>query len=464
VTRRTLLIAAYLAIAIAILAARPPETPGPIARDFEAFWSAGAAYNAHVDPYSASIWRFERTVPGVDARREGALPFIDPPPTLPAWSLAARTPYATAAAIWMLVLVGALVGFVIVSLRGAATSLRATNLLAALALAVAFGPITSDMALGQLALPAAFGAVALVVWARRSVLIATLGGVLAFAQPNIVPGLISQLGRNRATAAITAAAALTYLLGAAVAGWNWPAAYARAGAAHGAVERFSAIQLTPAAIAYGFGAPPNAAVFVAIVSAVAAVAAALLIGLRIRDGFARFAAWSVLAPFATLFWHEHDLLVAFPAAVWCARNAGARARTLALAGTMLVAIDWLGLAQRPGGLAQSALLAAAAWCAFAALCEGVGSSLRVAGIAVGALFAGAAVLALAHPAPVWPAAMQAFSAPVHATVAQIWLAQQRATGLYQPVASWAVLRALSLLGCALLAVAIYRHSSYCRTA
>jgi hypothetical protein len=233
---------------------------------------------------------------------------------------------------------------------------------------------------------------------------------------------------------------------------------------HGAAERFSAIQITPAALAYGFGAPPRVALPIAILIALAAVVAALLIGVRVRDGFARFAAWSALAPFASLFWHEHDLLVAFPATVWLAQRATAPMRAMALFGTLLVAVDWLGLAQRPTGIVQSALLAAAAWCGFCALAPRGAPRAMGATALLAALFAGAAALASVRPVPVWPAAMGAIHAGNGANAATIWLAEQRATGLFAQVPAWALLRGLSLLGCALLAYAIYRHSASDRTA
>jgi hypothetical protein len=229
---------------------------------------------------------------------------------------------------------------------------------------------------------------------------------------------------------IAAAAAVTYALGVVTAGWSWPVAYVAAAAVHGGAERFVTIQLAPAAIAYGFGATPRNAQLIAAVAAMLAVAAALLIALRVREVFARFAAWSALVPFVAIFLHEHDLLIAYPAALWCALRTCTTARTLALGGALLVSIDWLGLAQRPTGIAQSALLAIAAVTAFIALGDAVEARIawRVA-LPVAVLFAGAALLAAHHPAPVW-----------------------------------GFLRALPLLGCALLAYAIYRHCPYRRTA
>ncbi|MGC1381587.1 MAG: hypothetical protein WA814_11270, partial [Candidatus Baltobacteraceae bacterium] len=213
------------------------------------------------------------------------------------------------------------------------------------------------------------------------------------------------------------------------------------------------------------GATPLAAHAVAVAFACLAVAAAIALAIRVRDSFARFAAFAALAPFVAGFFHEHDLLVAYAAAGWCALRARSGARYAALAGTLLVSIDWLGLAQRPTGIAQSCLLALAALAAFAALgTEHDARGTLVAAIPLGALLAIAAWAAAIHPAPVWPDALGPFHAFPGATAAEVWLAEQRATGLMAAQPAWAALRALSLLGCALLAYAIYRHSACCRTA
>jgi Glycosyltransferase family 87 len=464
VTQRRLLAAACLAIAVALLAARPAATPGPLLRDFEAYWGAGATWNARADPYERAIWNAEREVPGVDARRDELLPFIGPPATLLLWSLLARLPYAAAAVVWWSVLALSLLALVASIIRAGSAAITPFSFLALLALAIAFGPITSDLALGQVALPALLGAVMLTMFADRSLLAATAGACLAFAQPNLALALASQLGRNRATLAIAGGAIATYVIGTLAAGPQWPAAYARAALAHGNAERFVAIQLTPASTAYGFGAPARGAEFVATIAALAAIIAALAIAVRVRDRFARLAAFAALLPFASGFFHEHDLTVAYPAAAWCALRTRGATRTVALAGTLLVAIDWLGLAQRPTGIVQSLLLAVAAFCAFAALGERSDSRIasRVA-ITLGALFGAAAWLAARHPAPVWPDSLGAFHAAANATVSAVWMAEQRASGLLHADSPWALLRSLPLLGCALLTYATARHSSCRRT-
>ncbi len=454
---------AFACIAIAVLAVRPHSTGGPVLRDFEAYWAAGRTWNAHADPYGRSIWNAERMVDGVDARRNEVLPFVGTPATLLVWAALARLPYAAAAVLWSAMLAAFLLALVAAALYGTVRPTLA-QFLAALALALAFGPITSDLALGQLAL-ASFAAATLVAASgARSPSFAAAAACVSFAQPNASLGLASQIGRNRQTLAIALGVLAAYLLGALAAGWAWPLAYARVISAHAAAERFVAIQLTPASVVFGFGATPVAAIAAAAIVALLSIAAAIVLALRVRDGFARFAAFAALTPFVAGFFHEHDLVVAYAAALWCALRTAGMTRSIALAGTLLVAVDWLGLAQRPSGIPQSALLAAAVFAAFAAL--GKNSRARgalVAAIAFSFVFAAAAWLAVGHPAPVWPDALRALHAPV-APIATQWANEQRATGLLAQVPAWAGLRALSLLGCALLAYAICRHSACRRTA
>jgi hypothetical protein len=465
VTRWSLVALACVAIALAVIVVRPLHTPGPLARDFEAYWAAGAAYNDHADPYGRAIWSAERRIAGVDARRDELLPFIGPPPTLLAWSVASRLRYEDATYAWWCLILICMFGIVAAVMRGSLVRIGLFPFVTAVVLAVAFAPISSDLALGQIALPSFFGAVLVTVLAERRWAGAVLASLLAFAQPNASLGLISQLGRNRVTLAIALGGLLSYALGAVTMGWKWPFAYARAAFEHGAAERFVAIQFDPASIAFDFGATPKEAGIAALIIALLAVAAAVAIALAVQDRFARFAAFSALIPFVAGFFHEHDFVVAFAAALWCAFRTRGTLRTIALAGTLLVGFDWLGLAQRPSGITQCALLAAAAFAAFVALGE-AGELRRSVPLAWGAavLVSGAAVLAVHNPVPVWPDTLASFHVPAAATVATVWFDEQRASGLLAAVPAWGLLRSFSLMGCALLAYAIYRHPSYCRTA
>jgi hypothetical protein len=467
---KSVLLAVSLAlIAVALTAARPATTWGPLLRDFEAYWGAGQTYNAHDDPYGRAIWKAERTVPEVDPNHEEVLPFVGPPATLLLWSLLARLSYGAAAAVWWPVLASGLAGLIAVSLRAAGARVNPFSFLAGLALAVGFGPVTGDLALGQVAMIAFLGAAVTASCcpglAQGRLSVKTLASCVAFFQPNVSIGLVAQLGRNRTTLAIVAGAILSYLAGALAAGWNWPAEYAQLVRSHQAGERFSAIQLTPAAIAYGFHLPAAMTTLVATIAAVTAIAAGFAIWRTVTDRFARFAAFSTLAPFVSTFFHQHDLVAAYPAAIWCALRTRGVVRVVALLGTAFVAVDWLGLAQRPNAIVQSALLAGAAIVAFAAL----GQRSEVPGLlfaiaAMAALFGGATSIALAHAVPVWPYHLGAFAPPASLPIATVWQQEQQRNGLQAAVPTWSLLRTLSLLGCVLLALAIYRHSSCCQTA
>ncbi|HTA38438.1 MAG TPA: hypothetical protein VK760_05155, partial [Candidatus Acidoferrales bacterium] len=241
------------------------------------------------------------------------------------------------------------------------------------------------------------------------------------------------------------------------AGWSWPVTYAAVLSAHGAAERFNAIQIGPAAIAFGFGAPERFAVAFGLAVAGGTIVAAIVLLRAIRVPFERFAAAAALVPLVAGFFHEHDLIVAFPAAAWCAFNARGSTRILATIGTLFVAIDWLGLAQRPTGMLQSALLAAAVLCTVVALTDvKEARALLGAGLSVVALLGTAAWLGSTHPAPVWPDALGGFHAAATLSAAAVWNAEQHVTGLDAREPVWALLRALSLLGCALLAASVYR--------
>ncbi len=223
-------------------------------------------------------------------------------------------------------------------------------------------------------------------------------------------------------------------------------------------------KFTPAAIAYGFGADRQSAVYVWVCLALLALTAAITIAYRVRDGFARFGAFSTLLPFVAGFFHEHDLLVAYPAVMWCALRSDAAAKPVALVATLLVAIDWLGLAQRPNATAQIALLAVATSAVFCSLAVPFDARLPAATSSLAALLVIAIALAHAHPMPVWPDALGHFNAPAEAGAATVWFEEQRATGLLAASPIWAALRCLPLLGCALLAFLIYRQSRCYRTA
>lgn len=461
--RSALLALACAFVVIGITAARPERTPGPLQRDFEAYWSAGSTFNSGANPYDRAIWESERTVPGVDPTHDEVLPFISPPATLLLWSAVARLPFDLATRVWYGVLLCTLAGIIVASLRGSGEPVTFFSFLAALTFAIGFGPVTSNLALGQIAITAFLGAVA--ATAARSWLLKALASFVALFQPNVALGLVSQLGWNRTTLAIAAGAASSYLAGTLALGPAWPARYASFVWSHASGERYGAIQYTPAAVAFGLHLPRPIPELATVLLAVAAVAAAVAVWRRFEDRFVRFAALSALTPFVATFFHDHDFVVAFPAAIWCALRTRGTNRALALAGALLVSIDWLGLAQRSNAIPQSAFLLAGAAAAFLALGETADlQTFAYAAVPVAALFLAGAWLGSGHPAPTWPYDLGSFHAPSTASIATIWFLEQRQSGLEAAIPAWALLKSLSLAGCALLVAAIYRRPSYYRTA
>jgi hypothetical protein len=340
---------------------------------------------------------------------------------------------------------------VLFALRACGVALTPMAAIAGVAIGLGFGPLTSAIALGQVALPAfAFALIALFA-IERTAFGTAVAALFAALQPNVALVLASQAGRLRALGAF-AGAALVFAAACVYA--NGPhalTAYLRVLNEHGAAERFSTIQLTPAAIAYGFGMGRAWSMGVGLAVAAAAVCAWAILSLRADGARRRFAIACAILPFAVPFFHEHDLCIVFVPALAATLGAERRIAPSAIAAALLVAIDWLGLAQRPDGTLQSLLLASGALFGYAALREDLpwrsfalpAASLVLLGIA--------GANAHAHPAPIWPDAMHAFGAlPPNASAASVWAAEQTASGLLTPNAFWAALRCLPLAGCVLL--------------
>ncbi|BDE05770.1 hypothetical protein WPS_10460 [Vulcanimicrobium alpinum] len=458
--RRSLALAgALIAILLAFTLFRPPPTSGPYARDFEAYEAAGATWNAGGDPYGRGVSRVERTIVGVDSSRDELLPYVGPAAALPLFGALARLPHPVAVRIWSGI-VAATVGALVLAMLAVAGATRVRTLLAAFAFALIGGPATSDIALGQAALPAAAGiALALCALERMRPVAAAAGVLLAGMQPNLALALIARM-RDRAALAAAGAgfaafALLTLWAGGGVEGF---AAYVRRLASHGAAERFVSIQHTPAAVAWALGAAAPAATALGTACALAAFAAVafatVLAKLTPLDGTLLGIA---ALPLAIPFFHEHDFVVeTIPLLVLAVRSTG-RARALAGIAAALVVVDWFGLAQREPAHLQIFAQGLAVACAFAAL--GIGARCERADAAPLAAFAialaAALPLAIAAPAPTWPDALPAgFRAPAGADASAVWEAEQHAAGLDTAQPAWGALRALPLAGCIVLGLAI----------
>lgn len=422
-------------------------------RDFEAYDAGGAVWNAGGNPYSTAIWHAERTLPGVDAGQYAPLPFVAPPAALPLLGSVARVPAVQANALWrvLLLLSAALLAFCTLRLAGLP---RSPGRLLAIAVAMlGFGPLTSSIALGQLALPAfACAAAAQIVPAA---------GFFAWLQPNVALVTLADLARRgRVLRALLPAAGFAAVC-AAVAGRQGLLHYAAIVHAQTQAERFSGIQITPEAIAYGLGAPATCAIAIGAAVAVAAAGSYVAFAARATEATARFCAACALLPLAMPFFHEQDLIVVFVPAIVAVQRASARALPLALCGALLAATDWLGLAQRPGGALQSLLLTGACAAALLTFRERVTLRTLAAPVATLAALAIVAAFARAHPAPVWPDAMGPLRGVRGVTaIAAVWHLEQQATGLFVRNAVWSLLRLLSLMGCVLIAASIAISSRY----
>jgi len=444
---------------VAFTILKPPPTSGPYARDFEAYYAAGAVWDAGGNPWSRDVWRVERAIGGVDAARDELLPYVGPAAALPLFGALARFPQPVAVRLWSGLLAGAFGALVVAALLLARTR-RVEVLLAAFALGLVAGPTISALALGQVALLSA-GAIAcaLVFYERKAIAAGAAATFVAGLQPNLAIVLVARMRDRAALAAATlgalAFAALTLTSGGGIGGML---RYLHRLSAHGRAERFIAIQDTPASIAWAFGAPENAAAAIATVCALAALGATIVAGVRSRLD-ARDGALLALAalPLAIPFFHEHDFVVELiPVLVLGVRAQGA-ARAWAGAGAVLVLTDWFSMAQRPPATAQVAVCAFALAAAFVAL--GPGTRARRADLAplLAALVVVAAAVPLAHafPAPTWPDALPAaYHAPSGADATAVWAQEQDLSGLQTRQPAWGALRALPLAGCVVLGVAV----------
>jgi len=449
--------------ALAATLLRPPATSGPFGRDFEAYYAAGATWDAGGDPYSRDVWRVERTIPGVDASRDELLPYVGPAAALPVFGALARLPWAAAIGVWTAILVIAFTALTFAALALAGIALR-TRAIAALLFGIAAGPLISDIALGQAALLAAAGIACAAIAYGRS----TAGGVLATfiagLQPNLGIALIARL-RDRASLVAAGGGVLVFAVVtlAAGGGIGGLTAYAHRLSLHGAVERFAAIQQTPAAVLWSFGVAPSVAQTFATAFAVLVVLAVIVGVVRARiDAVGATLLACAALPLVVPFFHEHDfVLLLFPL---IALAVGAAGTTRVLAGVAAAAtmIDWLSLAQRPAGAAQAIALAAALACAFAASGRGprVTRSDAAPFITAALLLALAIPLGRAHPAPTWPDALGAYHAPIAADATAVWSAEQTQSGIVRREPAWGILRTIPLLGCVVLcfAAARYRRS------
>jgi hypothetical protein len=443
---------AVLALAVAFFVVRPISTPGPALRDFESYYAAGVAWSQGDDPYSRAIWRTERTIPGVVATRDELLPFVGPPFGLPLWAAFARLDYGSATIVWGFVLALAFASIAFGSLLLGGGRIGPFELVAVPIVAAGFGPLTSGLALGQVAIVACAASILTLLALQRSAFAAAPAALVAALQPNIGIALAGRLGDRRSWIAFALAAAVA--LGGSAIALGGPAGvvrYAGVLQQHAAAELFIAIQTTTEAIFRAFGASP---LFATLAYALIAIAVLVLVGLQFfskRYGpVERFALACAALPLALPFAHEHDFTIAFFPAILALRRSSDRLWPVAAIGVLLAGVDWLGLAQRPSGLAATFFLTVAAALGLWLLSNARPRALLwPLGVAAGVVALG--IAAGTHPLPIWPDALPlGFHAGATASAATVWALEQTASGLGAIDPMWGFLRLLSLIGCAVV--------------
>lgn len=457
-TRSLLLVAAALAALLASTVFRPARTPGPFARDFEAYYAGGATWNAGGNPWSRDVWSTERTIPGVVATRDEVLPFVGPAASLPLWGAFARLPFLDATIVWATVLALAFVLLIGATLALARPNALPLEFAAAGLFALFSGPMLSDFALGQVALLSACGvALTLLALERRSGW-AVLAALVAALQPNLALVLAARLFDLRALLALAVAAAaflaLTLRLGG---GFGGIIAYLHLLTAHGNAERFVTIQHTLPAVLASFGMARSTAVDVGTgVAMVAAGTGATAAFVLRRTPLLGTSIAIALLPLAIPFFHEHDFVVLIVPALVLLSVPHRRVRALAGLAAVAIFIDWFGLAQRQPAQAQIAMLTltvALAIVAFSANGRLDARDFAPLGLAV-VLLLGAVPLARTYPSPTWPDMLSAtYHAAPDADVSTVWGDEQQRSGLEREVPAWGALRAIPLAGSLLLALA-----------
>jgi hypothetical protein len=449
--RRAILLTAPAVLALAFFAVAPKSTGGPPLRDFEAYYSAGATARYDGDPYSREVWRVEKEIPGILATRDELLPFVGPPFGLPLWSALGTLSWPNAVLVWECVMGLSVATLAIGALALAGGRITFEDAVAVLVLIAGFGPLTSGVALGQSAILSCAGIAATLLFLRHgSLLGAIAGALLAALQPNLSFALAARLGDRRSFLALGGAAVLVLLASALEMGDGGLGRYFATLAGQAAAERFIAIQTTPGAVARALGASPALAGMLAI--GIAVVAGALVVlqcASRRYDPIARVAVASAALPLVLPFAHEHDFAVAFLPAVLCLRSTtGARWLVTAFA-TLAVGVDWLGLAQRPTGIAATALLTLGAALALPVLAREPLRAFHFAPAAAAGVVAAAGSWAAAHPLPTWPQALPLdFHVPATLGAAATWHLEQVASGIATLDPASGALRLASLLGCA----------------
>ncbi len=441
-------------LAAAFVILKPPVPPGPLMRDFEAQYAAGATYLAGHDPYSVAIWQTERRIPGVDPRHEELLPFVGAPLWLPLFAALSRLPYTVAGALWGIVIAASVVTILLGSFLLAGGTASRGGLIALGALCVGFTPLISGISLGQEALPAFAGVIGALLAARRNMARLTVLACVVCCFKPTVAAVLAPLVFRRVWAVLLPLAAIVFVAASmlAIGGIAGVEHYVAALQGQSAAERFDVIQFTPFAVAYDAGMTDHAASVLAASLAVAAVTAAACVLTARRYTAAETVALAAAAfPLVCPFLHDHDLIVTLLPAMLCLQRARGCAWLCAACGALLIGGGWFGFSQGSVGLGFTLGLFVVAIFAVIALSSDDIGPIRIVPLALAPLAFVYGIFAIAHPIVFWPAALPlGFAVGGHPAASTVWFAEQRINGLEHPDIWWASLRAVSLAGCAAL--------------
>jgi hypothetical protein len=438
---------------------RPYSVPGPMMRDFEAYYAAGATWAAGGDPYSTQIWNVEKTIPGVDAGRVEVLPFLGPPISLPFWAMLALFPFEIAAKLWGAVLGIAVVIIFVGSFALAGRKMRWSDVPIVIALAAAFSPLSYGFSLGQAALVSTamvIGALWL-IRASRWPWSAIASFCALVLKPNVSFALLGLLRSRRGVFSLLAAGSLFVVTNVIAAGGpDGIVRYVHALRGHTLAERWSLIQITPASIFYGLGVPgPTASVLGTICMMIAVLTLAITIyRTRARDVEAAALACAAL-PFVSPFLHVHDLIVVFLPAMLCLHRARGRAWLAGAVGIVIVAADWIAMTQGKIGGAYDFLVAVIVGLEVIALAPWIQLRLRAAPLLVALCILPIWAAAPSKPVALWPDGLpKGFSVALNQPVSAVWESEQVAAGLERVDPFAAFVRGLSLGGSALVFVSL----------
>lgn len=433
---------------------RPYSLPGPMMRDLEAYYAAGATWAAGGDPYSTQIWSTERTIPGVDAERYEVLPFLGPPVSLPLWALLARLPFNAAGIVWSIVLALAAIAIFLGSFALARRPRSWWDLPIVVALAAAFSPLASGFSLGQAAI-AAMGAIVVALCAMRERR-ASWAGIASFVavalKPNVGLALLGLLRSRRGIAAALCAGVAFLVANAALVGVRGLIHYEMTLRGQTEAERWSILQFTPASIAFGFGASGSLAIAMGMVVALVALVILVTVVFVTKARSVETAALACASvPFVSPFLHLHDLIVTFLPAMLVIHWARGRVWVAGAVGTVMIATNWIAMTQGKIGGAYAYITAVAVSLEIAALARGIDWRIRLTPFVVTVFVAPLWMAVPFRPTPLWPDALpQGFRPALTQPVSAVWAAEQVAAGLERRDAFAAFLRSLSLAGCALV--------------